>query len=177
MVSSGLDDDRAGARSHTERLYRRYAHWLRAVVLRRFGPSLGGDAEDLVQETYIRVAGSGIGEEVRHPRAYLLQVASNLAYSQLRTARRRQAAAQLQVEPWGENDEHVVLSDQDEAVLLRQLITALPKLQRDVFVLSRFGGLTNQDIADRLGISVKTVEWRMSRALTSLVAALAEAKG
>lgn len=154
-------------------LYRRYSGWLAARLRRRFGSAHAFEAEDLVQEAYLRLSAYQAKAPVLHPRAFLLQVATNLAYSQLRTAGRRQGSAQLQVEPRLETSEHVSLSDQDEVMLLGQLISALPEPQRDVFVLSRFGGLTNQDIAAQLGISVKTVEWRMTRALTSLAAHLA----
>ena len=50
-------------------------------------------------------------------------------------------------------------------MLLRQIVSALPPPLRDVFVLSRFAGMTNQDIATACGLSVKTVEWRMTKAL------------
>ncbi|VWX49762.1 sigma factor-like helix-turn-helix DNA-binding protein [Novosphingobium sp. 9U] len=41
----------------------------------------------------------------------------------------------------------------------------MPEPLRDVFVLSRFQRMTNRDIALHLGVSIKTVEARMSKAL------------
>lgn len=48
----------------------------------------------------------------------------------------------------------------------------LPELYRDVFILSRFTGMSYLDISRKLGVSVKTVEYRMSRALALCQAAL-----
>ncbi|MNF08639.1 RNA polymerase sigma factor [compost metagenome] len=56
--------------------------------------------------------------------------------------------------------------------MARELILGLPEPLRDVFVLSRFGGLTNAQIGEKLGISPKTVEWRMTRALAHCAAQL-----
>ncbi len=61
---------------------------------------------------------------------------------------------------------------QTEALLLKQLILNLPQPERDIFMLSRFGGLTNEQIAGRLDLSVKTVERRITRALKQVDAQL-----
>jgi RNA polymerase sigma factor (sigma-70 family) len=63
-------------------------------------------------------------------------------------------------------------ASQSTEVLLRQIVLGLPQPLRDVFVLSRFGGLTNSQIGEQLGISVKTVEKRMTKALAHCAAQL-----
>lgn len=47
-------------------------------------------------------------------------------------------------------------------------IQELPETYRETFTLSRFGEHTNAQIADELGVSVKTVEYRISQALKIL---------
>ena len=51
-------------------------------------------------------------------------------------------------------------------------IQALPDKCREIFILNRFEGLKYHEIADKLGISVKTVEAQMSKALKILRAKL-----
>ena len=68
---------------------------------------------------------------------------------------------QLDITPLGPDR----LQEQEADQLLEQIIVDLPQNLRDVFLLSRFRRMTNHDIAEHLGISVKTVEWRMSKAM------------
>jgi len=120
---------------------------------------VGADqAADLVQETYIRVA-SYEAADIRHPKALLLRIATNL----LRDMRRKDAVQSA----WAAGAVHPVSTpdDQAQAVQLRDILLSMPPLYRDVFVLNRFRGMTYGDIARLHGVSVKTVEWRMSRAL------------
>ena len=49
-----------------------------------------------------------------------------------------------------------------------ETINLLPEKCREVFILNRFEGKKYAEIADKLGISVKTVEAQMSKALKSL---------
>ncbi len=51
---------------------------------------------------------------------------------------------------------------------INKAISELPETYRETFQLSRFGEQTNQQIAQSLGISVKTVEYRISQSLKIL---------
>ena len=51
---------------------------------------------------------------------------------------------------------------------LREAIDKLPERCREVFVLSKMEELSNKEIAERLNISVKTVEVQMTKALSRL---------
>jgi RNA polymerase sigma-70 factor (ECF subfamily) len=54
------------------------------------------------------------------------------------------------------------------AVMVSKAIDELPESYREVFVRSRFGISTNVQIAEELGISVKTVEYRITQILKIL---------
>jgi RNA polymerase sigma factor (sigma-70 family) len=156
-----FDAQGAAGRPTVEALYRRYADWLRRVLRRRFGAEA---AEDLTQEAYLRLARFGGVEAVAYPQAMLLRIAVNAGLDQLRHNKRWMSSGGAAVhvaDPCGE----AAYADQLEALLLKQIVLSLPPSLRDVFVLSRFGGLSYEEIAERLGIAVKTVEWRMSKAL------------
>ena len=142
-------------------LYRRYAGWLTAILRKRYGAEA---ADDLVQETYLRLAPYQAAHEIRHPRALLAQVASNLARDQHRrnSAAARTIGALAVDHPMGEP---ASAADQLETLLYKQILLGMPRGYRDVYVLNRFGGLTYAEIANHCGLSVKAVEWRMSQAL------------
>lgn len=142
-------------------LYRRYAGWLTAILRRRYGPDT---ADDLVQETYLRLAPYQANHDIRHPKALLAQVASNLARDQhRRTAAAARTVGALAVE--NTVGEPASAADQLETLLYKQILLGMPRGYRDVYVLNRFGGLTYAEIANHYGLSVKAVEWRMSQAL------------
>ncbi|WP_165842874.1 RNA polymerase sigma factor [Phenylobacterium deserti] len=145
-----------------EATFREHGGWLLDFLRRRFGPR---EAEDLAQETFARAAGAQ--PQLRHPRAFLARVAINAARD---AARRR--AARPQYAPEDAAPAAGLPSHQSETVLLKQVILSLPPHLRETFVLSRFGGLTYEEIAQRCGVSVKTIEGRMTKALALCAAAL-----
>ena len=57
---------------------------------------------------------------------------------------------------------------EDISYLVREAICSLPPKCKEVFSRSRSGGLSNEQIASEMGISVKTVEAHMTRALKTL---------
>jgi len=157
-----------------DHLYRDHGAWLLGALRRRFGAAVSEIAEDLVQETYLRLAPQSGTAHIGHPRALLMRIASNLALDHFRR-RSVDARALARLPPPAVPSPHQ--SAWPEAVLvLREVIAGLPEPMRDVFVLSRFGGLTYEEIADHLGLSVKTVEWRMSRALAACADRLRDEK-
>lgn len=165
-VKTGGVSARSSSRRRTqlEGFYRRYSPWLVARLRRRFGT----DTEDLVQEIWLRVAAIEADLDIRYPRAFLLKIAFNIGLSGDRQTRRRREILEGTL-PLGTITHEPA---QNAVVQIQEIVLALPQPLRDVFVLSRFGGLTNNQIAEQLGISPKTVEWRMTRALAQCAAEL-----
>jgi len=165
-VTYGSDELEDQKRRTVLAIYDRYADWLKAKLVRRYGTQ---DAEDLFQETWLRVAPYQASGLVRHPKALLLRIASNLAVDRYakRNRRVRHEHEAGRLDGWG-----FELPAQTDEVMAKQLVLGLPVPLRDVFVLSRFGGLTNTQIGEQLGISPKTVEWRMTKALAHCAAQL-----
>jgi RNA polymerase sigma factor (sigma-70 family) len=135
------------------------------------------EAAEVVQETYFRVVRQAQVAKFEHSaRNYLFTTAGNVARDHLRKQRFRSH------EPLDEAaGGHAATADsQPETVLalhqtldaLRAGIKSLPALTRDVFVMSRMRGKTHAEIADVLGVSVRTVERKLSEALARLASRL-----
>jgi RNA polymerase sigma-70 factor, ECF subfamily len=80
---------------------------------------------------------------------------------------------QQEVESWIRSQEDEIIASELE-LQIRKAIDGLPLERRKIFILSRYEGLTYQQIANKLNISVKTVENQMGKALRSLREELAE---
>jgi RNA polymerase sigma-70 factor (ECF subfamily) len=129
-------------------------------------------AQEVMLELWRRRAELQIHESLR---AYLLRAARNRALNQLRHAKvQRNAEPQLM----GEDSVTATGSGKLVAGELRDALSAavaeLPPGCRNVFELSRGQGLRYAEIATVLGISVKTVESQMGKALRHLRMRLAE---
>lgn len=143
-VEAGNPLSRASTHQSIESSYHRHRAWLLSFLNRRFGSLVG---EDAAQEAFARTLASGA--ELRNPRAFLAKVAIRAALEEIRRRPEVGFAYEAVV---------AVQPDAEQAVLLEQLVHALPEPIRDVFLLSRFGGLSNgfraraQEVAqERLG--------------------------
>lgn len=155
-------------KAHEDALIAAYKDQAVRVKRRLLGVRAVIDADDVAQEAYVRFAARGARTKVHDVRAYLAQTSTNVLIDAHRQRIRHSAWDYDLKDASGES----YSDDQFAAVLLKQVIASMPEKQRHVFLLNRFSGLSYPEIAARLGISVKTVESRMSKALAHCVALL-----
>lgn len=110
-------------------IYSHYGNWLRARLVRRYGAQ---DADDLFQETWLRLAPYGTAGSIRHPKALLLRIAANLA-SDGHARRSRAAAYASDFARAGGSGVHQAV--QADEVFARQVILGLPQPLRDRIVV------------------------------------------
>ncbi|MCX4188159.1 RNA polymerase sigma factor [Methylophaga sp. OBS4] len=141
---------------------------LKAFIARRFGCALLAD--DVVQETWLRVQRISPLQTIKQPRAYLFRIASNLATDQLRSEQSRRHY--ISDEPVPESlvsdmpSPETVLDYQQRLIILQQAIEELPPRCREVFLLHKFKNMSHTEIAKQLNISRNMVEKHVIRALT-----------
>ncbi|WP_293679409.1 sigma-70 family RNA polymerase sigma factor [uncultured Phenylobacterium sp.] len=166
-ASSSRDDESVSTARPAEATWRAHLVWLRSRLRVRFSADL---ADDLAQETYLRMAGREPSSPVENPRGLLLTVASNLARDAFRRDRVRAEYAARSPHAFSRADLSVHTAEDDFEV--REAIRSLPPKLRDVLLLSKIGGLTNREIAQRYGLSVRAIDKRLQQAVTLFVARL-----
>lgn len=128
------------------------------------------DVDELLQETYAKLLSAQPGGgEVRSVRALALTIARNVALDWLRhrdvvPMELVSDLAALDVLDERAQVEEIVNAHQ-ELALLSEVVADLPKRIRQAFTLRRVYGLSQQEIATRMGISEKTVEQLLARAV------------
>ncbi|SRR6266849_3400030 len=107
-------------------------------------------------------------------RGYLFRIAANVWRDHLRRelVRRRAAVEMASAEPALAGAADAPLLERELRVAVRSAVHALPAVQRDVVELRQHGGLTFQQIADRLNRPLGTVLTQMRAALARIGAAL-----
>ncbi|MGH8559042.1 MAG: RNA polymerase sigma factor [Methylococcales bacterium] len=151
-------------------LFLKYASEIDAFVSRRWPGER--DSADIVQDSFVRLLEYPKPECIRNPRAFLLQTAANLVVDRYRRARIREhySAGETDVEqvPDVRASPHRYWEAHEALDHLNQWLADLPELQRHAFVLFRFEGFSHAEIAQRLGISVRSSERHARLALKSL---------
>jgi RNA polymerase sigma-70 factor (ECF subfamily) len=168
-----LERIRAGDLASFETVFRRLAPAL-CVFVMRYVESRDA-AEDLVQDLFLTLWARRESLEVRTSLStYLHTAARNRALNHLkheRVAARWRSRSRAEIEDSYESIEST-LFDQELSIAVRDAIESLPERTRLVFTMSRQRGLTYNQIAAELGLSVKTVETQMGRALRMMRARL-----
>lgn len=132
-------------------------------------------AEDVVHEVFTRLWERGDDlVELRDPLPYLYRAVHNRAILHLRRERVHQRWQTRQsLDPPTAEGAHSRTERLDLSRALDRAIADLPERCRQVFTMSREQGLTHAEIARVLGLSVKTVESHVWRAMTALRASVA----
>ena len=147
-----------------ERIYHRHVEMLYRVAYSFM--KNGADAEDMVQETFIRLLRSGmVFDSVQHEKAWLIVTVSNLCKSALRSPwrQRREDIDSLLCPPVVED----VVTDETLPVVL-----ALPEHDKLPVYLFYYEGYQTAEIARMLGTAPATIRVRLNRARQQLKTAL-----
>jgi RNA polymerase sigma-70 factor (ECF subfamily) len=134
------------------------------------------DAEDVVQEAYLRAFRYYAGFDGDDARGWLLTIVRNTCYTWLRNNRDRREVPLLDDDQYdqedgvgaggvagGEDPETLMVQSADRA-LLNRLIAELPLPFRETLVLRELEDLSYKEIAEITGVPIGTVMSRLARA-------------
>lgn len=127
------------------------------------------DVEDIAQEAFVRVLEAGSKGEIHYRQAYLFRTAHNLALNSLA---RKSNLLEDYIEDFPELEvlsESASLEDtvasQQRFELFCRAAASLPHQCRQVLILRKVYGLSQSEVADRLGIAVSTVEKHLAKGM------------
>ena len=142
-----------------------------------------GDADDVVQEAFVRAYRGFEGFRGSDARAWLLAIVRNCHLSAFAEQRRR-ACEPLTEEHEGQPgtaaplpDPESVSIERDQQRLLARLIAALPEEQREALLLREMEDMSYREIAAVVEVPIGTVMSRLARARAALRALWPEAEG
>ncbi len=147
---------------------------LRAWLGRR--PLPGLDVDDIIQEAYAILAGLESVEHIRTPRTYLFEVSKSVILQALRRSRIVAFEALAEVEgmefPSSAPSPEEVAADRQELGRVAALIAGLPGKCREAFTLRKVHGLSQREVAQRMGVSENTVEKHVGKGIAHLMDAM-----
>lgn len=125
-------------------------------------------AEDVAQEVFIKIwTGRGVLPEVRNFRNYLFQISKNAVIDHIR----RESAMVLRNNVFAgrffagdDSFENDFIARETQGAI-DEIVENMPPKRREVFILNRVQGKSNDEIAELLGLSKKTVENHLHLAL------------
>lgn len=146
-------------------LVTRYAD-LKRTLARRLGST--DLASDALQDTWLRLESREDIDGVRDPFSYLLRTAVNVAYDQQRSQSRLVSASEIE-DLLDEPMDHAPgpaqqAEDRSELAALQAALDLLPERRRRILMLVRWEQMPQREVADRLGVSLRTVEQDLKKA-------------
>ena len=135
------------------------------------------DAQDVVQEAYVRALRFFGSYRGGNARAWVLRIVRNTCYNWLQENRPLQYATEFDENLFGPdprslNPEEAMLQDASDKIL-RRALEALPLRFREVLILRELEGMSYREIAETTGMAAGTVMSSLSRARNGLRKSLA----
>lgn len=151
----------AESSSLREFLVARYDDLKRRLAQRLGSSDLAGDA---LQDTYVRLEGKEHLSDVRQPGPYLYKMAFRIAVDSMRKPEQRLVAGEADDEErvdgtadTAPGPEQIVRGRADLARLLK-LLDKLPARRREVLLAVQLDGTPQKELAERYGVSLRTIE-------------------
>jgi len=153
-------------------LYRDHRSWLLAWLRRNI--ACPQRAEDLSQDTFVRLLGRDELKAPREPRAFLAAIAKGLLFDHFRRAALEQAYLnELMLLPENEQpsleEQQLILED---LKTIDRMLGKLSSKARAAFLYNRLEGLSHADIAQKLGVSVPRVRQYLAQGIRQCYIAL-----
>ncbi|PTN07819.1 RNA polymerase sigma-70 factor [Mangrovibacterium marinum] len=136
-------------------------------------------AEEITQQVFLKIW------EKRHQIEEYFSFKSflfSVTYSETISLLRKETAEKKKVNRWGEvasfetTETDYTVEFNNLELLTSEIIAGLPARRREIFILSREQGYSYREIADKLGLSVKTVENQISATLKTIREKLGESQ-
>ncbi|MDO8411816.1 MAG: sigma-70 family RNA polymerase sigma factor [Phenylobacterium sp.] len=139
------------------------------------------EIDDIVQDAYCRIAALASIDHIQNGRAYLFQTIRSVVTDRLRQARvvsiaRTTELATLDVLDHAPSAERVV-AGRLELRRVQAVIQSLPERCSTIFMMRRVDGLSQREIARRLGVTENVVEAQAARGLRLILTALTRDDG
>lgn len=144
---------------------------LQAAAKARTGCS--ATAEDLMQDTWLKLENAGVEDSVIHnPAGFITRVAQHAVTSHLRNQRRRNEIDGELTEILWENCDLVsperALIGRENLKAVRKALDELPEKTRTIFLMNRIDGISHRQLAELHGITSEAVYYHIRRALEHL---------
>jgi RNA polymerase sigma-70 factor (family 1) len=125
-------------------------------------------AEDLTQDAFMILWTKRENIDPEKVKSYLFTIANNLFLNNVKHQKVVLKFNQQPVNTASMETPHYLMEEDEFRDSLERAISSLPEKNRVVFLMNRIDKLTYREIADRLELSVKAVEKRMTKALQKL---------
>ena len=128
-------------------------------------------AEDIVQDLFVKLwLKSGSIQITTSLKNYLFTAVKNRSLDHLKKEKTKEKGMQYISYTTEPSMNHSIywFAESELKELIDKCLESLPPRCREIIIMSRFDGLKNQEIADKLGLSKRTVELQISNALKQL---------